>query len=167
MAPAIRGRYGPSPTRTQRQPVPAPARARSSRERRRQHVEALVLLEPADAEQQPLACGQPEPVAQRRGGGGGGARGAIDRLEIDRVRHDVDARRIDGEVRTHRRHQRVIGREDRVGGPRAAPHRRLERRVGEPLELREAGMRAAELLEALRVEDERRADVRLAGEPSA
>jgi hypothetical protein len=125
-------------------------------ERGGQHVEALVLLEPADADEQALVGGQSEPRPQGCRGTGRCRARVIDALQVHGIGHDVDARRIDRQMRADRRDQCVVGGEHRLGGAGTGPHGRLQRCVGEPLQAREAGMRAAELLQALRIEHERR-----------
>ena len=92
-----------------------------------------------------------------------------DRRSRDRPRsaRSCDPRRIDAEVRTHRRPRArsVAMTASARRAQRAPPTCSGGRRVASSC--REAGIRAAELLESLRVEHERRADARTAGAASA
>ena len=83
-------------------------------ERARENVEALVLLQSPDAEEQTLVSAQAEPRADARGIGGGPL--AIDRVQVHRIRDDVDAPILHREVGAHGIDQRAIGREHGVGG---------------------------------------------------
>ena len=136
-----------------------PCRAAKPRQGGRKDVKPLVLLDASRAEQDEFLRRDtvlPPDIDRARGGGE-----AVAPLEIDRVRNRADARPRNVQVLQHRRLQRPIGGDDPIGRTRTQAHGAPQRPVPESFEARPSRVGGAELLESLRVEDERR------GRPSA
>ena len=140
-------------------PAPASGRERTAGTRRaaergREHVESLVLFQAADRQQDRFAGGDAVTLPDNRPFGRAGKRRRVD--EIDPVRDRPHLFRAWREMPGHDRLERDVGRDDRVGGPRAAADGPSKRRVAGALRPGEGAAGGAELFESLRVEDERR-----------
>ncbi len=131
---------------TQRQPVAESAAvvARAS-ERRGQDVEPLVEFEPADAEQHRLSRRDAVPLPHDRAFGWSGERSRFDQIDAVRDRPHLAGARL--QMPRDRGFERHVGRDDAVGGARAAPDGPAQRHVAEALEPRLRRRRRAELLE--------------------
>ena len=119
-----RGRNGPSPTTTQRHGLRQSSAVRGQRaERGGEDVEALVLLEPADAEQHAHRRGRCRPRARTRAASAGVAsRSSARRSSALGMTRTRSSRHV--EVLEHHRLERAIGGDDAIGGARAGEDRR-------------------------------------------
>ena len=117
-------------------------------------VEALVLFEAADAEENGVVIPDPVPGANRHPLRLGGKR--VDFPKVECVRDHTHTFGGEPEVRAHDGLEAAVGRDDAVGGAGACEYRAAQRQIGGALPSHPGGIRTAELLEALRVEHERR-----------
>ena len=117
-----------------------------------QDVKSLVRLQAADRDQKGVRVAGADglPQAARLSG-----RSRVEPFEIDGVGNDRRSTLRHTEVLGHNPDERFVGRQDPVGRVGADSYRCLQRPVGKALERRAGRIRPPELLQPVRVEDER------------
>ena len=117
-------------------------------------VKAFVLLQSPDAQDHDIIPPDASREANASCVGAGGE--SVEPAQVERVRNDTNPIVLDAKVLSHDWFQRPVGRDDAVSGLGAREDGTSQRQVPRALQPGTARIGRAELLEALRVEDERR-----------